>query len=196
MEHILGGQVLGPPEAFYSFKSFDASGNMLDDDESDDFGSVDDDNDGENLLNLHDFIDFGDSSASDNDNRKPIEESSDATTRPPTPIAPYTDTSRAISRPTLQNSTSTTLLSHLDRGVVSSFRRNQTRHQNLLRRPPINSSLYGIKGGRHLVANSTINPIRKRKVGRILGGPLGLLTGVAAKRRVGLRNHKRVKSTH
>ncbi|MCJ1396930.1 hypothetical protein MMC11_000122 [Xylographa trunciseda] len=189
-EHILGGQVLGPPEAFYPFTSMDANGLMFDDEyEEDD----DDDDDPEYMLNLQDFIDFGDSSDSELEN--------DMTANSSALPSPILSTSKDTFTPVKSGSTSTqqsstqNLLQHFDKGVVSSFRRNQTRHQSLLRRPNFSSSFTAIKGGRHIAANTPISPLRKRKAKRNLINNLSPFQGVAATRRVANKIHKRSKST-
>jgi len=170
--------VIGPPEAFYPFKSIGADGNVIDDD------TEYSDDDDENLWNIHDFIDFGeDSSDSDQEG-----EDNDVT---PTK-ASLTHASQRQFSPAV-NGSAHGLLRHFDKGVVTSFRRNQHRHQTLLRRPPISTSgLYGLKGGRHTAANTPISPLRKRKPTRSMSSSMLPLNGVAAKRRV--INHKRHKS--
>ncbi|MCJ1432457.1 hypothetical protein MMC27_001813 [Xylographa pallens] len=188
-EHILGGQVLGPPEAFYPFRSIDANGLMFDDDDLEE-----DDDDPEYMLNLQDFIDFGDSSDSELENDTNADSSalgSPVVTVPKNTFTP----SRAGSALTQPSSTQH-LLQHFDKGVVSSFRRNQTRHQSLLRRPTLSSSFAAIKGGRHIAANTPISPPRKRKATRILSNNLSPFQGVAARRRVTNKIHKRSKSSN
>jgi hypothetical protein len=147
----LGGEILGPPEAFYKFQSINANGVIEEDDEYD----YDDDDD-EDLLNIADFIDFGDDSseAEEQDCNNEDEDSEGVALKDPLLSTPAT------------KSPSNSLLEHFDRGVVSSFRRNQNRHTNLLRRPNTNHTLYAIKGGRHIVANAPITPMRKRKASR------------------------------
>ncbi|MCJ1377081.1 hypothetical protein MMC17_000171 [Xylographa soralifera] len=188
-EHVLGGQVLGPPEAFYPFRSIDANGLMLDDDDLEE-----DDDDPEYMLNLQDFIDFGDSSDSDLENDTNADSSalgSPVLTIPRNTFTP----SRAGSASTQQSSTQA-LLQHFDKGVVSSFRRNQTRHQSLLRRPNLSSSFAAIKGGRHITANAPISPPRRRKANRILSNNPIPFQGVAARRRVTNKIHKRSKTSN
>ncbi|MCJ1250974.1 hypothetical protein MMC30_008204 [Trapelia coarctata] len=180
MEHILGGSVLGPPEAFYPFKSIDANGMLLDDDDED---VDDDDDDPEDMLNIQDFIDFGDDSSDIDDQMLDDSDSTLLAKR-------LTDTpSKAPAMPA-QRSSSIDLLQHFDKGVVASFRRNQTRHQSLLRRP---SSPYGIKGGRHFAANTPISP-SKRKASRSLSSTFSPFNGVTARRKVANRTHKRSRS--
>ncbi|MCJ1476035.1 hypothetical protein MMC13_004700 [Lambiella insularis] len=187
MEHVLGGQALGPPEAFYPFHSIDADGFVFD---ADEFDEDDDDDDPEHTLNLQDFIDFGDdSSDSDADDIN--------NSRLSAVTSPVVETSRLKSTPTRggsQSISTQSLLQHFDRGVVSSFRRNQARHQSLLRRPPSNNTMSGIKGGRLFVANNSISPLRKRKVGHNLNVATNPFRGITATRRVTNKMHKREKN--
>ena len=62
VERVFGAPVVGPPEAFYPWRIVDAQGNYVGDDEDYD---EDDEDDAEDNLNIHDFIDFGDVTASD-----------------------------------------------------------------------------------------------------------------------------------
>jgi len=179
MEHILGGSVLGPPEAFYPFKSIDANGMLLDDDDDD----ADDDDDPEHMLNIQDFIDFGDDSS---DIDEQMLDDSDSTLL----AKPLTDTPSKTLATSAQRSSSIDLLQHFDKGIVASFRRNQTRHQSLLRRP---SATYGIKGARQFAAISPISP-SKRKASRSLNSTFSPSNGVTARRKVGNKTHKRTRS--
>ena len=162
MDHLQGGQILGPPEAYFPFKYVGLNRSEVTDDEE-----SDNDND-ENLLNVHDFIDFGDeSSTADEKDTKPSGEPASATT---TPFS--TSTTLEITKSTETSFTSSSgegLLRHFDKGLVSAFRRNQYRHQALLCRPTSKAAMYGfhgVKGGRQAIANNPISPIRKRKANR------------------------------
>lgn len=194
-EYLLGGQVLGPPEAFYPFKSIGPDGNVIEDDE-------DEDEDDENLWNVHDFIDFGDGSSESDDNAE------DYTEVPPSPstskIAHLGSTpAKPESTPT-GKSTAQELLDHFDRGVVTAFRRNQHRHQTLLRRPQHQEFMgtgpssvragSAIKGGRAIAANSPISPLRKRKAIASIDRVGSPLVGITAKRKI-VNIHKRRKSS-
>ncbi|KAA6416143.1 MAG: hypothetical protein FRX48_00862 [Lasallia pustulata] len=173
-EHTFGGQVMGPPEAFYPFKSIGPDGEVLEDADEDD----DEDDDDENLWNVHDFIDFGDGSSEDD------KDDDDDTEVPLSPTSPVATSSNAT---IISTGSTHNLLDHFDRGVVTAFRRNQHRHQALLRRPIPSSSLRGggaIKGGRHIAANSPISPLRKRKLSNSFGRTGSPLVGAAAKKRV------------
>ena len=183
------GQVTGQPQAFYSLGNFDQYGNYQDD-EDEDYS----DDDYENELNMDDFIDFGDATSDseavasdDNDDAASLVDQTTSQT-------PTQALTRTEPRKELHKSPSSDLLEHFDRGVVSSFRRNQNRHQNLLRCPLVNTSLYAIKGGRHTAMNNPISPLRKRKVGQTFGGSLSAFAGMAAaKRRIKYPGQKRKK---
>ncbi|KAI9876229.1 MAG: hypothetical protein M1830_006980 [Pleopsidium flavum] len=196
-EHFLGGQVLGPPEAFYPFKSIGPDGNVIEDDDDDD-----DDEDDENLWNVHDFIDFGDGSSESGDN---VEDDTEVPPSPSTSTTPNPASTPAKPEPApASKSTAQELLDHFDRGVVTAFRRNQHRHQTLLRRPqhpefmgagPSSArAVSAIKGGRALAANSPISPLRKRKASVSIDRSGSPLVGIAAKRRL-VNVHKRSKSS-
>ena len=181
------GQVVGPPQAFYSLGSFGPG------DEDEDYS----DDDCENELNMDDFIDFGDTTSdseavASEDNDEPAITDNPTPNETPVPT-PVQTPIRAEPRKEIHKSSSEGLLEHFDRGVVSSFRRNQNRHQNLLRRPPNNTNVLVIKGGRHIAANSPISPLRKRKTNQSFGGPLSPFAGVAAKRRINYINPKKKK---
>ena len=61
LEQVFSSPVVGPPEAFYPFRTLDANGNIVDNDDEFD----DDDEDVDINLNIDDFIDFGDGSDSE-----------------------------------------------------------------------------------------------------------------------------------
>lgn len=194
-EFLLGGQVLGPPEAFYPFKCISADGNVIEDDEGDD------DEDDENLWNVHDFIDFGDGSSDSDQN------TANNTEVPPSPatstMADLASTLAKSEPASASKNTAQELLDHFDRGVVNAFRRNQHRHQAILRRPqhrefmgsgPASAKAgSAIKGGRTVAANSPISPLRKRKASFNLDRRASPLTVVPATRKL-MTGHKRRKS--
>jgi hypothetical protein len=163
----LGGQALGPPEAFYPFVSIAADGNITQDDPSSSFDEEDMDDD--DLWNIGDLIDFGDDSTDDEARHEQDDDSSgsDPTIGPltSTPVRPNTANSEDQAHP---------LLNHFNSGLVGAFRRNQTRHQLLSRNSASHDSLAfsgpyrqgpirGIKGGRLAAANTPITPMRKTK---------------------------------
>ena len=192
MDPIISAEVIGPAEAFYPFTSIDANGAITsNDDEDNDLSPV-------NTLNLQEFIDFGDD-LSESDAMET--EDSDPTLLAASLFTTPSKTAKTITQP----SSAENLLQHFARrGVVSSFRRNQTHHQSLLRRPHLNTAAgtaYGIKGGRHHAASSPLSPLRKHKASRSLSSATGPFKGaftakgaLAAKSKVAKRIHIRSKS--
>jgi hypothetical protein len=150
---MFGNQILGPPEAFYPYMSVGSNGVVLDtpfgcDDESD-----------EEVFSIHDFIDFG-----NGDNPSDVEDEGLTTMEPPSPI-----TATASSPPT--SPTADQLITHFDKGIVGSFKRNQTHHrQRLSRDPRIDSpATYGkILKGRS-ISNGSLSPERRRRSDSLIG---------------------------
>jgi hypothetical protein len=166
------GGAIGPPEAFHPFTDIAADGTVTHDSTS----SFDDDDYADLLMdgyyNIEDFISLGGDSSDEeegnNDNQDPSP-SSDTAEPFSTPGRPTTATSedQAQVHP---------LLNHFNnKDVVGSFRRNQTRHQQLTRNAVSTdalafagpygpeSILRGIKGGRLEAANVPITPMRRKK---------------------------------
>ncbi|KAI9752302.1 MAG: hypothetical protein M4579_005686 [Chaenotheca gracillima] len=130
-----GSQLFGPPEAFYQFWDPAMNSALNTDDDDDGDHQVDDD---EAMLNVDDFLDFGDSSSSDGDEAEEKKTKSsrrfsssskadadmclDSSAQSPPRLS-----ERRFSGTKTNNSFSERLLNHLDRGVVTSFRRNQLR---------------------------------------------------------------------
>ena len=197
-EHLRGGQVIGPPEAFYRFKSFNANGTqLLDDDDSD--NDEEDDTTGEEILNVQDFIDFGDDSS---DNEESAIDQATPTNRATTSISPGFARLSTLSVPSFEplspvpNSPSAQdLLDHLDRGVVSAFRRNQNRHQSLLRRPALDPLAFASQGPklRKPLTNALMNTSKKRKASQPLHKNPYPSFGPAGRRKIA-NTHKRTKS--
>lgn len=165
MDTMFEGQALGPPEAFYPFVTVNVDGTVHRDLPDMPSSPLEDDDieDDDLFLNM---IDFGDDTSDDD---LPIDEEMDSSASPPdissTPVRPTTATSEDQVHP---------LLSHLDKGLVGAFRRNQTRHQLLTRNaasreslafssPYSQGTLRGIKRERLGAANTPITPMRKRK---------------------------------
>jgi hypothetical protein len=161
-----GGQVMGPPEAFYPSRDFAIDSSFEDDDEDDP----------ESALNVEDFIDFGDGSSDDEMDKAFDEEAlmSPMTARPlqagtgtPTP-------NRGAD--SQQASSAERFLNHLDRGIVTAFRRNHNRYQALLRLPqhrefmPANSPSRPASVFRHARHADQRTPTRKRKASGYNGG--------------------------
>lgn len=152
-----GGQVMGPPEAFYPSQDFTIDSSFEDDDEDDP----------ESALNVDDFIDFGHgSSDEDEDDMGKFDDE--------TLISPMaTGHMQSMGTPTPTRTSETapdeSFLNHLDKGIVTAFRRNNTRYQTLLRLPqhrefmPANSPAKTASVFRHAKHADQRTPTRKRK---------------------------------
>ncbi|KAL4878661.1 hypothetical protein BJY04DRAFT_109200 [Aspergillus karnatakaensis] len=163
-----GGQVMGPPEAFYPSRDFAIDSSFEEDDEDDD---------PEAQLNVDDFIDFGDGS-SDDELDKEFEEEALAS---PMTVATVGDRTNGTPTPNRgadpqQASSAERFLNHLDRGIVTAFRRNHNRYQALLRLPqhrefmPANSPSRPASVFRHARHADQRTPTRKRKASGYAGG--------------------------
>ncbi|KAL8732849.1 MAG: hypothetical protein Q9166_002450 [cf. Caloplaca sp. 2 TL-2023] len=119
--NLLSGHAMGPPEAFFPFQSIGVDGSMVLDDDVDDYED-DEDDEAEGLLNIEDFIDFGeDSEESDHEAESISENRQSPAMTSPTQVS--AEPASLASSPT-QSSTKG-FLDHLDKGVVTAFRRNQ-----------------------------------------------------------------------
>lgn len=155
-----GGQAMGPPEAFYPSRTFPGDSSYEDDD-------IDDD---EAMLNVDDFIDFGDGS-SDEETDKGFDD--DLTT---SPMA--TSSVQGVSTPTpsrVGNDSAERFLNHLDRGIVTAFRRHHNRYQTLIRLPHHreflpNSPSQAASVFRHARYSDPRTPTRKNKTKNRKGG--------------------------
>ncbi|KAL4809998.1 hypothetical protein BDV18DRAFT_130087 [Aspergillus unguis] len=162
-----GGQVMGPPEAFYPSREFAIDSSFEEDDE---------DEDPEAQLNVNDFIDFGDGSSDEEMDKESDEE---ALASPMTVAAVGstngTPTPNRGGDPHQTNSAER-FLNHLDRGIVTAFRRNHNRYQALLRLPqhrefmPANSPSRPASVFRHARHADQRTPTRKRKASGYAGG--------------------------
>ena len=169
-----GGQVMGPPEAFYPTNNTGGDRTFDDEDEEDD---DDEDDDGENILNVDDFIDFGNGS-SDEEMDKDFDETDDPTS--PVLASPIqggsTTPTPARHNDPSHRSSAERLLNHLDQGVVTAFRRNHTRYQALIRLPqhrefmPANSPSRPASVFRHAKLPDSKSSSRKRKASNYAGG--------------------------
>ena len=119
------------------------------------------DNDGEDLLNVEDFIDFGvDSSENEGDGLE---------TTLPTPLS-TSPTGRARNvrsgTPPLNKPSTNDLMAHFDKGVIGTFRRSQNQQQQQSHR--LHNGLllnnHAFKSGRHVLSNSPISSPKKRKM--------------------------------
>ncbi|CAG8354190.1 unnamed protein product [Penicillium salamii] len=164
-----GGQVMGPPEAFYPSQDFTIDSSF----------EEDDDEDPESALNVDDFIDFGNGSSDedeDSNSNHHFQESAQAspTTAPSAKsMGTPTPTRKSESQPANNEER---FLNHLDKGIVTAFRRNHNRYQALLRLPqhrefmPANSPARPASVFRHAKTNDQRTPTRKRKSNTIAGG--------------------------
>ncbi|KAJ5421207.1 hypothetical protein N7465_003726 [Penicillium sp. CMV-2018d] len=158
-----GGQVMGPPEAFYPSQDFTIDSSFEEDEEDDP----------ESALNVDDFIDFGNGSSDEDEDMD-----DDAMVSPM--AAPFaksmgtpTPTRKSESQPANNEER---FLNHLDKGIVTAFRRNHNRYQALLRLPqhrefmPANSPARPASVFRHAKNSDQRTPTRKRKSSSIAGG--------------------------
>ena len=67
LERVFAAPVVGPPEAFYPWRTVDLNGNIV---EADDDYDDDDEDELDANLNIHDFIDFGEGSVSETDSNE------------------------------------------------------------------------------------------------------------------------------
>ena len=143
----------------------------------------DDDGDDEELLNVEDFIDFGVSSEDEGDEDQGLLENTSLPT--PASTSPTGTGAHFQSKtPSPGNSSAQHLLKHLDKGMISAFRRGQPHHQVQPRRPQSGSSLnsQAFKGGRHAAAHTSLSSQKKRKLSDTFGGRPSF--GVVAKKRL------------
>ncbi|KAJ5574112.1 uncharacterized protein N7459_008539 [Penicillium hispanicum] len=162
-----GGQVMGPPEAFYPSRDFAIDSSFEDDD----------DDDPEAALNVDDFIDFGNGSSDEEDMGNVDDEA------PVSPMVASNSAAQAMGTPTPNRNTGSQpdsnaerFLNHLDKGIVTAFRRNHNRYQALLRLPqhrefmPANSPSRPASVFRHAKHTDQRTPTRKRKASGYAGG--------------------------
>lgn len=163
----ISGQAIGGPEAFYPWTYVDANGTIENQDSSSVAGS---DCDDEDLWNIDDLLNFGNTDSDDEEEAEPSDEAQ--TGAEDTPGAP----SSTPARPTTARSEDQVhpLLDHFSSGTVGAFRFNQNRHQLLNRTSVTRESLAfgnsvmegtirGVKAGRLQHANTPITPVRKKK---------------------------------
>lgn len=168
-----GGQVMGPPEAFYPSRIFNIDSSYEDEE----------DDDPEAALNVNDFIDFGNGSSDEEDEE---EEDAGKTFEDEALISPMAGESavQPIGTPTPTRNSDTQqaghnaerFLNHLDQGIVTAFRRNHNRYQALLKLPqhrefmPANSPARPASVFRHTKTPDQRTPTRKRKASGYVGG--------------------------
>ncbi|CAD6566705.1 MAG: hypothetical protein ASARMPRED_000117 [Alectoria sarmentosa] len=172
MDHSFAApSVFLPMDAMGNVRSFFKDGDLNDDDDDDDA-----------LLNIDDFIDFGDDSSEDGDQAVGDDSTltSPVTAEGPGPFHMKTPSPDATMA-------SDDLMKHLDRSrhILSAFRRGQHHHQLQSRPRHGNLSLnsYALKGARQAAANAPMGLQKKRKMSESFGHRPSL--GVpAAKRRM------------
>ncbi|KAF2500627.1 hypothetical protein BU16DRAFT_602641 [Lophium mytilinum] len=177
-----GGQVFGPPEAFYPFVNFDSHGELMIDDDDDSDYSDDD-------VDITDLVDFGD----DPDETDAAEEIDVPATPAMSMIAYAGSTPAQPSSPSHastpvqhRRNASDAMLEHFDRagGVVTAFRNNQNRFRDFARLPfdpnQRASASRPVRSGRS--ADTLISPLRKKgSISKRIAGP-PLFSGVAKSR--------------
>lgn len=155
---LMGGQSVGPPEAFYPWVNIE-NGNIMSDEED-----YDDDDDFENDINLADFMDFGPEGIETDVEQ---DEDTEVPATPSTSMAAFLGSTPAHSTPmtaTPINRQSDAMLEHFDRAGVTAFRNNQNRYHEIARLPhdpTIRASVSKpIRSGRS--AETLMSPLRKR----------------------------------
>ena len=150
------------PSVFLPMDAMGDVGSFFDDNYlKDDDGDDDDDA----LLNIDDFIDFGDDSSEDGDQAAGKSAfTSPATAEGPGPVEPKTPSPDATMA-------SDGLMKHLDKHIVSAFRRGQSHYQPQARPRYGNLALnsYALKNKRQAIVNAPMGPQRKRKMSGSLG---------------------------
>ncbi|ODH49458.1 hypothetical protein GX48_04400 [Paracoccidioides brasiliensis] len=181
------GQITGPPEAFYP------SQGLL----TNSFDDEDEDDDSEGVLNVDDFIDFGNGSSDEEELDKDFDGVNDvsATTVVPSPTE-NNNNNNSTELPQVNNHSNSAerLLNHLDKGIVTAFRRNHSRYQALIRLPqhrefvPANSPSRPASVFRRSKYIEHKTPTRKQRA-------VGTYTGGEAVRRKLINSHRSNKIT-
>ncbi|KAF2145015.1 uncharacterized protein K452DRAFT_305959 [Aplosporella prunicola CBS 121167] len=174
---------IGPPEAFFPFVDVQLDGTIVADDEYDE----DEMDEGENLLDVHDFIDFGEGETDEGDDETDVPTAGNSPTTVNAGHTPARPSGLSAAQEMSRN-----MLQHFDRGVVTSFRRNQNRYRDVARLPDDPamraSASRPVRTGAS--ADAIITPMRKKKsesktMGR--GSPLarksGQVAGFSSRRR-------------
>ena len=168
-----------PPSVFLPMDAMAEDGSFVDDNYLNDDDDDDDGDDDDALLNIDDFIDFGDDSSEDGNQAAGNDSTltSPVTAEAPSPVQLKTPSPDATMA-------SEDLMKHLDKHIVSAFRRGQSHHQPQPRPRHGNLALnsYALKNKRQAAASAPMGPQRKRKMSGSLSHrpPFG---GPAAKRR-------------
>ncbi|KAL8865484.1 MAG: hypothetical protein Q9198_009301 [Flavoplaca austrocitrina] len=117
--NMLSGHAMGPPEAFFPFQSIGADGTMMVDGVDVGYDDISSEDEGEDMLNIEDFINLRGSSA-DSDQEADVFISGRISPAPSSPTQSAAKPSSVVPSPT-----QSTFLDHLDKGMVTAFRRNQ-----------------------------------------------------------------------
>ena len=160
------------------FLPMDAMGNVSSFFENEGLNDADEEDD-DALLNIDDFIDFGDDSSDGGDQTAGDESASTSplTAENSGPVQLKTPSPDALM-------TSADLMKHLDSRIVSAFRRGQPHHQPQSRSRHGNPSLnYALKAGKQAAASAPMGTQKKRKMSGNFGhrSPFGV---PAAKKRI------------
>ncbi|KAL9579054.1 MAG: hypothetical protein Q9212_005331 [Teloschistes hypoglaucus] len=181
--NLVGDYTLGTAEVFFPFGSVGADDDMIDNEL--DIDDDDEEDAGEGILNIEDFINFTeDSEDSEHEvenTAKGIRSHSVALPETEQAKASLTSPSSSPTAPTHNN-----LLDHLDRGVVTAFRRNQYGHGVNGFLPSSASSFHAataIKKNAFVASNAASVSNKKRKLGSIYSPP-AIPKDALAKRRV------------
>ncbi|KAF2747978.1 hypothetical protein M011DRAFT_457906 [Sporormia fimetaria CBS 119925] len=154
---IVGGDAIGPPEAFYSYLNFDANGQLLID--GDEYMEIDDTEDD---INIGDFMQFDDG---DDDTDEEHDEETDVPTTPANSKAAMNGSTPMAETPLARKQNSAdAMLEHFDRAGVTAFRNNQSRFRDIAclpHDPSLRASVSRpIRSGRS--AETVMSPLRKR----------------------------------
>ncbi|KAL8997375.1 MAG: hypothetical protein Q9169_003357 [Polycauliona sp. 2 TL-2023] len=121
--NMFSGHAMGPPEAFFPFQSIGADGTMVLDGVDANYDDVSSDDEGEDILNIEDFIHFGDESEDSDQDAESAAESRLS----PADSSPTQSAAKPCS--VAQSPTQSSFLDHLDKGMVTAFRRNQYEYE-------------------------------------------------------------------
>ena len=155
------GHSFTAPSVFLPMDAMGDVSSYFGDDYLNDNDNDDDDDDDDAFLDINAFIDFGDDSSEDGEEAAGDESTltSPVMAEDPSPVQLKTPSPDATM-------TSTNLMKHLDKHIVSAFRRGQTHHQpqSRLRHGNLALNGYALKGGRQASANAQVVPQKKRKM--------------------------------
>lgn len=167
-----GGQIMGPPEMFFPFKTVNRSGSIHSWDEEsydDDADSAEDNIDINDLINIDGDEDDEDVAMSETgaEESEAFEPTSPAATETSSAMTPFHSHTNSFAGDTWTEYSMTTQTYSVNSGIVNSFRNNQDRAKQLSRMPtdPAERTMsHAIRNG--YAADSFISPLRKRKPSR------------------------------